>query len=119
MIEFKGNEYNCSMELTLDIIGGKWKPVIIWQLGKETMRFNELKRSMPSITQKMLTQQLRALEESQLINRVIYNQVPPKVEYSLTDYGRSLLPILTNLCDWAINYSNSITCEKGIKEGNN
>lgn len=110
MIELKGVEYNCAMELTLDIIGGKWKSIIIWNLGKKTMRFNELKRSMPSITQKMLTQQLRALEESKLINRIIYDQVPPKVEYSLTDYGRSLLPILTDLCEWAMNYCNLISC---------
>ncbi|MDR3598095.1 helix-turn-helix domain-containing protein [Clostridium sp.] len=108
MMKFRGVEYNCSMELTLDIIGGKWKPIIIWHLGKKTMRFNELKRSLPKITQKMLTQQLRALEESQLVNRVIYNQVPPKVEYSLTDYGRSLLPILMELCEWAVNYSSLI-----------
>ena len=116
MMEFKGIEYNCSMELTLDIIGGKWKPIIIWHLGKKTMRFNELKRSLPNITQKMLTQQLRALEESKLINRVIYNQVPPKVEYSLTDYGRSLLPVLTDLCEWAINYSNLIRCKNTYRQ---
>lgn len=116
MIEFKGVEYNCSMELTLDIIGGKWKSIIIWHLGKKTMRFNELKRSLPNITQKMLTQQLRALEESKLINRVIYNQVPPKVEYSLTDYGRSLLPVLTGLCEWAINYSNLIRCKNTYRQ---
>ena len=108
MMKFNGTEYNCSMELTLDIIGGKWKPIIIWHLGKKTMRFNELKRSLPNITQKMLTQQLRALEESELIDRVIYNQVPPKVDYSLTEYGKSLLPVLTSLCDWAINYSNLV-----------
>ncbi|WP_160689935.1 helix-turn-helix domain-containing protein [Clostridium sp. C2-6-12] len=115
MMEFKGIQYNCSMELTLDVIGGKWKNLIIWHLGKKTMRFNELKRSLPNITQKMLTQQLRALEERQLINRVIYSQVPPKVEYSLTDYGKSLLPILNDLCKWAINYSNLITCKTEIK----
>lgn len=107
-MEFKGSKYNCSMELTLDILGGKWKPLIIWKLGKGTMRFNELQKSLPNITQKMLTQQLRSLEDDELINRVIYNQVPPKVEYSLTDYGRSLLPVLTGLCEWAINYSDSI-----------
>lgn len=111
MLDFKGIEYNCSMELTLDIIGGKWKPIIIWHLGKKTMRFNELKRSLPSITQKMLTQQLRALEESELIDRVIYNQVPPKVEYSLTEHGRTLLPVLMSLCEWAINYSDLISCK--------
>lgn len=104
MLEFKGTKYNCSMELTLDIIGGKWKPIIIWHLGKRTMRFNELKRTMPNITQKMLTQQLRALEEGKLINRKVYTEIPPKVEYSLTNYGISLLPILTNLCDWAMGY---------------
>ena len=105
MLEFKGIEYNCSMELTLDIIGGKWKPIIIWHLGERTMRFNELKRKLPNITQKMLTQQLRSLEESQLINRKVYAQIPPKVEYSLTEYGISLLPILATLCNWAIDYT--------------
>ncbi|MDS0526471.1 winged helix-turn-helix transcriptional regulator [Clostridium sp. SHJSY1] len=93
-------------------MGGKWNTIIIWHLGKKTMRFNELKRSLPNITQKMLTQQLRSLEENKLINRVVYNQVPPKVEYSLSDYGKSLLPVLNNLCDWAINYSNLISDEK-------
>lgn len=111
-MKFKGVEYNCSMELTLNIIGGKWKPIIIWHLGKKTMRFNELKRSLPNITQKMLTQQLRALEDDELINRVVYNQVPPKVEYSLTDYGKSLMPVLNDLCEWAVNYSNLI----GVKD---
>lgn len=115
-MEFNGIEYNCSMELTLDIIGGKWKPVIIWHLGKKTMRFNELKRALPNITQKMLTQQLRALEESRLINRVIYNQIPPKVEYSLTDYGKSLLPVLSDLCEWAIRYTNSISANAACRE---
>ena len=107
MIEFKENKYNCSMELTLDIIGGKWKPIIIWHLGDKTMRFNELKRKLPNITQKMLTQQLRSLEENELVNRKIYAQMPPKVEYSLTDYGRSLLPILSTLCIWAMDYAKS------------
>ena len=105
MIKFNDIEYNCSMELTLDIIGGKWKPIIIWHLAKKTMRFSELKRTLPHITHKMLTQQLRALEESGLINRVIYTQIPPKVEYSLTDIGKSLVPILSTLCEWAVNYT--------------
>ena len=109
MIKFKGNEYSCSMELTLDIIGGKWKPLIIWHLGEKTLRFSELKRALPNITQKMLTQQLRALEEDQLVNRFVYAEVPPKVEYSLTEKGKTLLPVLSTLCKWAIEYSNSIT----------
>lgn len=108
MIKFKGIEYNCSMELTLDIIGGKWKPLIIWYLGEKTMRFSELKKTLPHITQKMLTQQLRSLEEYGLINRFVYAQVPPKVEYSLTNYGKDLLPVLSVLCDWGVKYSNSI-----------
>jgi DNA-binding HxlR family transcriptional regulator len=108
MIKYNDTEYNCSMELTLDIIGGKWKPIIIWYLGKSPLRFNELKRTLPKITQKMLTQQLRSLEENGLINRHVFSQVPPKVEYSLTPIGESLLPILKDLCNWAINYTNLI-----------
>ncbi|WP_063554148.1 winged helix-turn-helix transcriptional regulator [Clostridium ljungdahlii] len=109
MLKFKGNEYSCSMELTLDIIGGKWKPLIIWHLGEKTLRFSELKRTLPNITQKMLTQQLRALEEDQLVNRFVYAEVPPKVEYSLTEKGKTLLPVLSTLCEWAIEYYNSMT----------
>ncbi|OAA91565.1 putative HTH-type transcriptional regulator YtcD [Clostridium ljungdahlii] len=97
------------MELTLDIIGGKWKPLIIWHLGEKTLRFSELKRTLPNITQKMLTQQLRALEEDQLVNRFVYAEVPPKVEYSLTEKGKTLLPVLSTLCEWAIEYYNSMT----------
>ncbi|ALU35119.1 putative HTH-type transcriptional regulator YtcD [Clostridium ljungdahlii DSM 13528] len=97
------------MELTLDIIGGKWKPLIIWHLGENTLRFSELKRALPNITQKMLTQQLRALEEDQLVNRFVYAEVPPKVEYSLTEKGKTLLPVLSTLCNWAIEYYNSMT----------
>lgn len=115
MLELNGVEYNCSMELTLDILEGKWKSIIIWHLGSKTMRFNELKKIMPNISHKMLTQQLRFLEESKLVNRYVYTQIPPKVEYSLTDYGKSLLPILNDLCKWAVNYSNLITFEKQRK----
>lgn len=95
------------MELTLDIIGGKWKVLIIWHLGNRTMRFGELKKTLPHITQKMLTQQLRELENDGLVNRFIYTQIPPKVEYSLTDAGKSILPILTNLGQWGLNYADS------------
>lgn len=105
MIKYKGVEYHCSMELTLELIGGKWKPLIIWYLAENTMRFSELKRALPNITQKMLTQQLRALEESGLVNRHIYAEIPPKVEYSLTSAGKSLLPILETLRQWGVNFS--------------
>lgn len=105
VIKYKNAEYQCSMELTLDLIGGKWKSLILWYLGENTLRFSELRRSLPRITPKMLTQQLRELEESGLVNRFIYTQIPPKVEYSLTEAGRSLLPILATLCEWGLNYA--------------
>ena len=87
-LEFKNKIYTCTFEITMDLIGGKWKPIIIWHLGtKGTQRFTELKKLIPQITQKMLTQQLRELEMDNLVNRKVYAQVPPKVEYSLTDLG--------------------------------
>ena len=105
MITFNNIEYQCSMELTLDLIGGKWKALILWHLGERTLRFSELKKELPKITQKMFTQQLRELEASGLVNRFIYRQIPPKVEYSLTPVGKSLLPILETLCQWGVNYA--------------
>lgn len=116
MITFKDIEYQCSMELTLDLIGGKWKALILWHLRESTLRFSELKRTLPKITQKMLTQQLRELEGSGLVNRFIYTQIPPKVEYSLTPAGKSLLPILSTLCQWGLNYANvpKTVCEESI-----
>jgi DNA-binding HxlR family transcriptional regulator len=104
MIKFKNTEYQCSMELTLDLIGGKWKSLILWYLGENTLRFSALRKALPQVTAKMLTQQLRELEDSGLVNRFIYTQIPPKVEYSLTEAGKSLLPILATLCQWGLNY---------------
>lgn len=104
-LEFKNKHYTCTFEITIDLIGGKWKPLIIWHLGtKGVQRFNELKKLIPQITQKMLTQQLRELESDNLVNRKVYPQVPPKVEYSLTDIGESLMPILSMMCKWGDNY---------------
>lgn len=116
MITFKNIQYQCSMELTLELIGGKWKALILWHLGEKTLRFSELKKTLPKITQKMLTQQLRELETSGLVNRFIYTQIPPKVEYSLTPAGKSLLPILDTLCQWGLNYATTVesTAEKNI-----
>lgn len=104
-LELRNKTYTCTFEITIDLIGGKWKPLIIWHLGtKGTHRFNELKKLIPQITQKMLTQQLRELESDNLINRKVYPQVPPKVEYSLTDLGQSLMPILSMMCKWGHDY---------------
>lgn len=99
--EYAGKSYYCSMELTLRIVGGKWKPLILWRLaGSGGVRFGELKRLIPNVTQKMLTQQLRELEADGMLLRVVYAQSPPKVEYSLTELGRSVLPVLERLCAW-------------------
>jgi DNA-binding HxlR family transcriptional regulator len=107
MIKYKNTEYQCSMELTLNIIGGKWKPIILWYLSSNTLRFGELKKKMPKITQKMLAQQLKSLEENGLVNRFVYNEIPPRVEYSLTYTGKTLIPILENLSEWAHEYINT------------
>lgn len=91
----------CRVEDALDILVGKWKPIILLTLLQEgTKRFNELNRSLLGITHKMLTNQLRELEEEDIITRKVYAQVPPKVEYSMTEYGKSLAPILVAMHDW-------------------
>ncbi len=96
-----GRHYFCTVELAIQVLGGKWKPIILWHLGCDgTLRFSELKRIMPNITQKMLTQQLRELENDNMILRQVYPQVPPKVEYSLTELGRSVMPVLESLGAW-------------------
>lgn len=96
----------CRVDDALDIIVGKWKPIILLHLMQnDTMRFSELKRSIPEITQKMLTKHLRELEDEDIVNRVIYPQVPPKVEYSITDYGRTLEEILVAMHEWGTKHS--------------
>jgi DNA-binding HxlR family transcriptional regulator len=96
----------CRVEDALGILVGKWKPIILLiLLQKGTVRFSELKRSISGITQKMLTMQLRELEDEDIIQRVVYPQVPPKVEYSITEYGRSLEPILEAMHDWGTKHT--------------
>ncbi|PZX03029.1 HxlR family transcriptional regulator [Psychrobacillus insolitus] len=91
----------CRVDDALNILVGKWKPIILLTLLQQgTKRFSELKRSVPGITQKMLTNQLRELEKEDIITRKVYAQVPPKVEYSITEYGKSLEPILVAMHDW-------------------
>src|SRR5690606_18719332 len=102
-------EINCEKELTLAVIGGKWKVIILWNLGLEgTKRFSELKRQIPHITQKMLTNQLRELEEDQLVERKVFAEVPPRVEYSLSEYGKTLMPLLHAMYDWGKNYGENV-----------
>lgn len=108
--------YNCEKELTLAIIGGKWKMLILWHLGKEgTKRFGELRSMMPGITQRMLVSQLRELEEDLIVHREVYPVVPPKVEYSLTEIGESLMSILESMYDWGKNYMETVM--KNEEEG--
>jgi DNA-binding HxlR family transcriptional regulator len=90
----------CPAETTLDVIGGRWKVPILWHLFKGTLRFSELRRGLEGVTQKMLTQQLRELESDGIVNRKVYPQVPPKVEYSLTGEGQSLKPVVEAMCKW-------------------
>ena len=95
---------NCPVEATLDLIGGKYKALILWHLSSGALRYSQLRDLLTGITPKMLTQQLRELETDRLINRQVYPVVPPKVEYSLTSTGESLLPILVAMRDWGSNY---------------
>ena len=95
---------NCPVETTLEMIGGKYKALILWHLAEKKLRFSELRRAIVSATPKMLTQQLRELETNELIHREVFPVIPPKVEYSLTETGRSLLPILIAMRDWGATY---------------
>ena len=91
---------DCPLQAAINVIGGKWKTIILYTLADKTLRFGELRKAIPKITQKMLTQQLRELEADGLVNRVVYAEVPPKVEYNLTKLAEDLRPILGQLCVW-------------------
>ncbi len=95
---------NCPVEATLELIGGKYKALILWHLSEGKLRFSELRKAIKNATPKMLTQQLRELEANSLIHREVYPVIPPKVEYSLTESGRSLMPILVAMRDWGAGY---------------
>lgn len=107
--------YYCDIEITLEIIGGKWKSLILYYLIKGPKRTSELKRLVQSITQKMLIQTLRELEADGIISRRMYNQVPPKVEYSVTELGQSLETILRSLCQWGENYAKKTFAEGEVQ----
>ena len=104
----------CPMELGINILSGKWKLRILWNLYiKKVVRFNELKRNLGNITTKTLTEQLRELEDKKIIKRTIYPEIPPKVEYSLTEIGSSIEPVLKTLCDWGNDYLELINDNTG------
>lgn len=95
--------YHCAMDVTMHFIGGKWKTVVLWYLRNNTLRFGELKKLIPDITEKMLSLQLKALEADGLVKREVYPEVPLRVEYSLTDFGKSLVPVLDAIAKWGRN----------------
>lgn len=104
MIRERLQNYNCPVEASMNIVGGKYKAIIIYHLMDATLRFSELQREIPQATPKMLSQQLKELEADGIINRVLYPVVPPKTEYSLTELGKTLVPIVQSLCEWGENY---------------
>ena len=107
--EIGGKSYTCFFELTLAVIGGKWKPVILYKLAREgILRFSDLRREISGVTERMLSRQLRELERDGLVHREVYKQVPPKVEYSLTKLGCSLIPILVSMREWGVAYEEHL-----------
>jgi DNA-binding HxlR family transcriptional regulator len=102
----------CAVEATLDLIDGKWKGVILFHLQNGTQRFGELRRRMPGITQRMLTKQLRALEDDRLIIRKVYAEVPPRVEYTLSETGESLRPVIDTLKAWGESHQERLSCAR-------
>ena len=107
--QFKGKKFNNPVELSMSILGGKWKMPIILKLKDDPKRYGEIKKALPGITHKMLTQQLRELEEDEIITRKIYPVIPPKVEYTLTLLGKSVLPVIDLLSDWGEEYRSVFT----------
>ena len=103
VFKMDGKTYHCAMDVTMDYIGGKWKTVVLWYLKNKTMRFGELKKQIPEITEKMLSIQLKGLEEDGLVKREVFPEVPLRVEYSLTDFGRTLIPVLDAVALWGRN----------------
>ena len=111
--------YQCPVEATISLIGGKWKPIIIWRLKNRTIRFTQLMSELSYISPKMLTKQLRELEQDGMIDREIYPEIPPRVEYSLTPLSKSLLPVLEHMAGWGMeNLRDRIQCpqEEGEKD---
>ncbi|MEK3883530.1 helix-turn-helix domain-containing protein [Paenibacillus sp. PL2-23] len=107
----------CPVEYTLDVIGGKWKGIILYHLIDGTKRFNEFRNICPTITQRMLTLQLRELEEDGVIHREVFQEIPPRVEYSLTEFGRTLEPIILMMRDWGNAHRNrNRTCESATSD---
>ena len=98
--ELNDKTYHCAMDITMDYIGGKWKTVVLWYLRNKTLRFGELKKLIPDLTEKMLSIQLKKLGEDGLIKRKVFVEVPLRVEYSLTGFGKTLSPVVESIAEW-------------------
>lgn len=104
MDKAKLESYKCAVEAAMDIVGGKYKAIIIYELIDKTLRYNEIQKRIPQATPKMLSHQLKELERDGIINRVLYPVIPPKTEYSLTELGNTFVPIVKSLCKWGEDY---------------
>ncbi|MEX1238774.1 MAG: winged helix-turn-helix transcriptional regulator [Cyclobacteriaceae bacterium] len=107
IIVLNGEQFHCALDVTMHFIGGKWKTVVLWYLRKDKKRFSELKRLIPNITEKMLSLQLKDLERHGIVGRKVYPEIPPRVEYFLTDFGRSLVPMLEEIARWGRNLAQA------------
>ena len=107
VIDYKDKTFFTSKDLALSVIGGRWKIVIIWCLLQQSpLRLSEIQKKLPDVNQRMLIRQLRELEDDQIITRVVYPVVPPKVEYQLSEIGLLLEPVVTSICDWGDNFND-------------
>lgn len=104
MSELENKSLFCPVSVTQNVLMGKWKLAILWVISQKTRRFNELQRLMPKVSRGVLTLQLRELERDQLVHREVYKEVPPKVEYSLTELGRSFIPVMMQIMEWGVGY---------------
>jgi DNA-binding HxlR family transcriptional regulator len=104
----KKGAFTCGLDAALFVLGGKWKPLILFHLGHGTRRYGELRRAVGKVSDKVLIQQLKELQADGILNRVDFGEVPPKVEYSLTVFGRALGKALTPLCEWGIKHSSKV-----------
>lgn len=99
-IRMNGQVYHCALDVTMELVGGKWKTIVLWYLRKDKKRFSELRKLIPGITEKMLSMQLRQLEKDGFVSRTVHAEVPPRVEYALTPHGKTLLPLLEEIAKW-------------------
>jgi DNA-binding HxlR family transcriptional regulator len=107
VFNIEGKKFHCAMDVTMNYIGGKWKTVVLWYLRNKTFRFGELKKLIPDITEKMLSLQLKALEEDGIVKREVFPEVPLRVEYSLTEFGKTLIPVLNAIAKWGRSHGET------------